>query len=114
MLFVTVMAVALTISRYFPPHMSLATIATAGLLVLPFLKRDWRRRYAWGALSGVILAILAGGLIIEAVGVPFGYGTLPFRAMSYAVSIGWVVGATIGLAWNSWEKSKKHIDQKQP
>ena len=108
MLFVTVMAVALTISRYFPPYLAMAVVGGAGLLVLPLLQRDQRRPYAWGALSGVVIAIIAIPLIATF----FGYynsrsnENQVYLLLSYGVSIGWVLGATIGLFSNAWKKSK--------
>jgi len=115
MLFVTVMGVALTVSRYMPPATALTIIAGGGLFLLPFLRPDQRRSYAWGALSGVVLAILTIRPIVEsyfgeityARGTDHSAGVAFDAIVPYGVSVGWVLGGTIGLLSKAWNKSKE-------
>lgn len=108
LLFVAATSVALVMSQYFQAAMALLSIAIFALIVLPFIPRHKRRFYVYGGVAGVIVCLTFTGIFIELNFESFPSGFPPPRppdpseiafenSAPYAVSIGMILGATIGL-----------------
>lgn len=104
LVFVVAVSVALIMAQHLQAAEALFWIAVEAGIILPFVPRRLRRHFVYGGLAGVVSMLIATGFFLQFVlepislrythDVPVVYGNV---VMPYAVTIGFVLGATTGL-----------------